>query len=944
MKHRITMFVALWLGLCFLSIATFAQSSNDMDPRWSKINIDLSNPGNINPNFKWDQPPQVTKHYSFDNVEATVGPNFRPLPTTNTTQSEFSVDMHPTDENIIFGSSNATPWPVSAIWGTGLYWSLDGSASWSGVDNPTPLLGTTNGGDPESIVGPDGVFYEGYLIGGSYALGLGVSTNSGVSWTTHTAYATGNQDKEHIMVDKTPSSPYYNRLYYPWSNLNIGEASLVYTTDMGATWSSLKDLSSSITPLSSAFAQGPNVQTASNGDVYVCYAIYDADWTDGEDAIGFSKSTDGGDTWTALRAYEQVNFGIRSGGLAPKGLRTNSFPSMAVDRSGGPNDGNIYITWTQRAGHAPAGSDPDVVLISSADGGATWTSPVRVNDDPLNNGKDQIHPWCTVDQTTGQLLVVFYDSRNVVNTMAEVYMASSYDGGNTFDNFLISDHSFVLGPISGFSGNYAGDYIGVAAVNNVAYPYWMDVSSGNAQGWMAQVTFGAPCSVEAASSPTPANGATDVSINLSSINWTNGAGSNTNETYFGTNPASLPLVQSGTLATSWNLTGGPLSYSTTYYWRIIEIGDTCSKSGPIWSFTTEANPNIVIDEVYCDDFEAGAGGWTITNDGGTCVWDISTLARPYTMPATATGNVFAADADLCGSGTTVLSTATLSQTFDLSQYTEMVWVEFDNDWRFLLASDEAHVEASTDGGSTWTGIWDQVGVDVRNTHEVVDATVLLAGQSNVMFRLRSVQPGWDWWWAVDNFCIYGEYILPVELTSFAANVVDNKIQLNWATATEINNQGFDIERKSNTGEYQKIGFVGGFGTSTETHTYTYTDNNVTAGSYTYRLKQVDFDGTFEYSNEVNVDIVAPLEFALDQNYPNPFNPSTTIKYSTAQDGLVKLAIYNMLGEEVTTLVNKTQKAGRYEVNFNASNLASGVYIYRLDTPNFTSAKKLMLMK
>ncbi len=495
-----------------------------------------------------------------------------------------------------------------------------------------------------------------------------------------------------------------------------------------------------------------------------------------------------------------------------------------------------------------------------------------------------------------------------------------------------------------------GDYTHMSVDPTDDQTFWYAneyIPSNGSFNWntrIASFIFSAPCSVDAASNPNPADGASGVSASLSQLSWSNGAGANTNETYFGTNPASLPLVQSGTLATSWNITGGPLSYSTTYYWRIVEIGDTCSQTGPLWSFTTEANPSIVIDEVYCDDFEAGAGGWTITNDGGTCVWDISTLARPYTMPATATGNVFAADADLCGSGTTVLSTATLSQTFDLSQYTEMVWVEFDNDWRFLLASDEAHVEASTDGGSTWTGIWDQVGVDVRNTHEVVDATALLVGQSNVMFRLRSVQPGWDWWWAVDNFCIYGEYILPVELTSFAANVVDNKIQLNWATATEINNQGFDIERKSNTGEYQKIGFVGGFGTSTETHTYTYTDNNVTAGSYTYRLKQVDFDGTFEYSNEVNVDIVAPLEFALDQNYPNPFNPSTTIKYSTAQDGLVKLAIYNMLGEEVTTLVNKTQKAGRYEVNFNASNLASGVYIYRLDTPNFTSAKKLMLMK
>jgi Secretion system C-terminal sorting domain len=940
MNKLVTVLVALWLSFCFFSIATFAQNSSDMDPRWSRINIDLSNPGGIN-TVKWVEPAQVTKYYSFVDGGVVVGPNFRPFPTTNTTQSEMSIDVHPTNENIIFASANATPWPVSAIWGTGVYWSLDGANTWAGADNPTSLFGTTNGGDPESAIGTDGVFYEGYLVGGSYALGMAVSTNSGTSWTTHTVYATGNQDKEHVMVDKEPTSPFFNRVYYPWSNLNVGEISLLYTTDLGTTWSALKDLSSTITPLGSAFGQGPNVQTATNGDVYVCYAVYDANWTDGEDAIGFSKSTDGGATWTALRAYEHVNFGVR-GTLASKGgMRVNSFPSMAVDRSGGPNDGNIYICWPQR-GFAPAGTDPDIVLIRSTDGGATWSTGVRVNDDPINNGKDQIFPWVTVDQSTGQLMLVFYDSRNVVNSMAEVYMATSYDGGNTFNNFVISDAPFNFGPISGFAGGYGGDYIGIAANNDVAYPYWMSSVTGNSQGWMSKVTFGPPCPIDPASNPNPANNATDVSINLPSISWTNGAGATQIEVWFG-QAGSVSMVYSGSPITSWSIPG-QLNYNTDYNWQIIGKNDTCNVSSPLWAFTTEANPNIIIDEVYCDDFEAGTGSWTITNDGGTCVWDISTLARPYTMPATATGNVFAADVDLCGSGTSLLSTATLNPTFDLSAYTEMVWFEFDNDWRFLQASDAAHVEVSTDGGTTWTGVWDQVGVDVRNTHEVVDATSLLAGQSNVKVRLRSVQPGWDWWWAVDNFCIYGEYITPVELTSFAANVNEGNVNLNWSTATETNNQGFDVERKTTTGEYQKIGYVAGFGTSTETHSYSFNDDNVTAGSYTYRLKQVDFDGTFEYSNEVNVDVTAPLEFALDQNYPNPFNPSTTIKYSTAQDGLVKLAVYNLLGEEVTTLVNTTQKAGRYEVSFNASNLASGVYVYRLETPNFISAKKLMLMK
>jgi hypothetical protein len=198
------------------------------------------------------------------------------------------------------------------------------------------------------------------------------------------------------------------------------------------------------------------------------------------------------------------------------------------------------------------------------------------------------------------------------------------------------------------------------------------------------------------------------------------------------------------------------------------------------------------------------------------------------------------------------------------------------------------------------------------------------------------------WWDLDDILV--QYSVPVELTSFAANVINNEGELNWSTATETNNQGFDVERMNASGTYEKIGFVAGFGTTTEPKSYSFIDSKLESGNYTYRLKQVDFDGSYTYSDEVNVDVEVPLEYALEQNYPNPFNPSTTIKYSIPEDGFVKLAIYNMLGEEVATVVNNVQKAGRYEINFNASNLSSGVYVYRIETVNFTASKKLMLMK
>jgi hypothetical protein len=189
-----------------------------------------------------------------------------------------------------------------------------------------------------------------------------------------------------------------------------------------------------------------------------------------------------------------------------------------------------------------------------------------------------------------------------------------------------------------------------------------------------------------------------------------------------------------------------------------------------------------------------------------------------------------------------------------------------------------------------------------------------------------------------------EYVVPVELTSFAGISKNNEVELSWTTATETNNQGFEIERMNISGEFEQIGYVAGFGTTTEPKAYSYIDSELEVGEYTYRLKQIDYDGTATYSEEVNVEVEIPLEYSLEQNYPNPFNPTTTIKYSISKDGFVKLSIYNLLGEEVTTLVNSEQKAGRYEVNFDAAGLASGMYVYRIESVNYSASKKLMLMK
>jgi len=189
--------------------------------------------------------------------------------------------------------------------------------------------------------------------------------------------------------------------------------------------------------------------------------------------------------------------------------------------------------------------------------------------------------------------------------------------------------------------------------------------------------------------------------------------------------------------------------------------------------------------------------------------------------------------------------------------------------------------------------------------------------------------------------------IPVELTSFTANVNNNgNVILNWSTATELNNQMFEIERRSDEGQYLLIGNVDGHGTTTEPQEYSYTDNTVGIGTYFYRIKQIDFSGQYEYSEEIEieVEVMGPLTFGLEQNYPNPFNPATTISYSLQLKSQVELIIYNTLGESVMQLVNEEKESGKYSVKFDATNLPSGVYFYRLQANNFTQIRKMIFLK
>ena len=197
--------------------------------------------------------------------------------------------------------------------------------------------------------------------------------------------------------------------------------------------------------------------------------------------------------------------------------------------------------------------------------------------------------------------------------------------------------------------------------------------------------------------------------------------------------------------------------------------------------------------------------------------------------------------------------------------------------------------------------------------------------------------------------------LPVELVSFDGEYIDNSIILNWKTETESRNYGFDLERRNplsapfnnvaNQGVWEKIAFVPGNGNSSSPKFYSYTDTDITNSSvYHYRLKQIDTDGSFTYSDEILITVAIPKYFFLSQNYPNPFNPITKITFSLPEDSRVKIMIYNLLGEQVAELVNSEFISGSHTISFDANKFTSGIFLYRIEARNFVATKKMTLLK
>jgi len=474
-KHLLCLFT----GITMLTVVTKGQKVNldklSFNPAVDNVNlwINWAKRG-LAPNFRTTGPFTPAKNQSSRiGASAASFVNSPDVAITNgNEQTENSVFVNPNNLANAINSNNSK---VAGIYRTSAFSTFNTGASWSGINSVEP----NSYADPAVVIDNNNNWYVNYITQG-LKQSVAKSINNGVSWTITQSADPGAgllADKNHFMVDNSITSQYQGYLYNAWTKFYSAGADnqkvhINRSVDGGATWSANNNLSSA---LGSYLDQGVNIQTGPAGEVYVIWTAYPGPGLTDEKAIGFCKSTDGGATYSApVKAIDNTR-GIRVTGCG-KSMRANSFPSMCVDNSFGPNRGTIYIVWPNvGVPGINTGTDVDIYMIKSADGGGTWAAPIRVNTDPSGLGKKHYFSWITCDPKTGTLNVIFYDDRNVSSTEVEAWVATSCNGGANWIDFRVSDVAFT--PNVG-TGGYFGDYLGISSYDNVVYPVWTDNRSG----------------------------------------------------------------------------------------------------------------------------------------------------------------------------------------------------------------------------------------------------------------------------------------------------------------------------------------------------------------------------------------------------------------------------------------------------------------------------------
>jgi len=846
----------------------------------------------------------------------------------------LDVQFNPQNTNTIFAGAAS-----GGLWRS--YTGGVGVSVWQQVPTGYPVLGVSSiaivPNDSNTIYIGTGEVYNyqnehgGLTIRetrGSYGMGILKTTDYGVTWTKSLDWSYNTERGiEKVRID--PNN--YNII---WAATTEGTYK---STDAGQTWNQVHDIL-----MATDIAIRPD-----NSNI-----VFEACGNLNSTGNGIYRTTDGGSSWTKLTSGLPANYGGKTllaiyqsnpqiiYASIGNGSSSGAGTWLCKSTNGGDNwsiinttDYSTYQGWYSHwVGVNPTNQNQVLVggidIFKSTNGGTTlnqksywylWYFGVTPPGGP-EGPPDYVH----ADQHS---ITYNPDNPNIIYFGTDGGVFRTTDGGENFAGCNGGYQSTQF--YSQFSSSYTSSNIAIGGLQDNATAVYLGTDA-----WK-RVIGGDGCAT--------------------------GINPNNENNMFGTY-TNLTLYRSNNLFDDYTDITPSNSYGAGFYAPFV---------------VCPSNPNVLFaGSNYVHKSTNQGSSWTITNGGqpldgnpllAMTVSNYSTdTIYATTTPVSSRGNVFV---------TFNGGTAWNSITGNLpDRYLTDIAIAPDNAstvYVTVAGFGSSHIFKSINAGQTWIDIGSSlpdapgfcVAVDPTNDNNVFygnDITVYASTDAgNSWFEYSNGLPEAAFIYDINiiksthrlRIATHGngvyeadiDLVTPVELISFKADVTNGKVMLNWSTATETNSRGFEVERSQDGVNFITRGFVKSQGTTTVPHSYSFTDEASNRKLY-YRLKQIDFNGSYHYSNIIEVNGIAVNEFALDQNYPNPFNPTTTIGFHVANLGIVSLKVYDELGSEVATLVNGVRAPGNYKVVFDGNKLASGTYFYRLSAGKFSETKKFILMK
>lgn len=868
-------------------------------------------------------------------------------------QNETSIAGDPSNNHILVGGMNDYSVILTGKAGNGVVYSTNGGALFthhtSGVVLPVGFA--EGGGDPGLAFNSSGRVYYSHIAfgpGDTFERNNGVfissSTNGGATWSA-TAPISSNvwsgsgtvnfEDKPFCAVDRGASSPYKHRVYASWTRFystthpnggGIGGGDILssYSTDNGVTWSTPflvsgasnepLNIGSGTTGIS--LVQGSEPAVESDGDVYVAY------WFGGR--VNVSRSTDGGGSFGVPTYPFGSTFGVCElpSPLPMETFRTNAFPNIETDPT---RPHHVYVVGADATPTGVGRDDGgDIIFSRSTDNGATWSSTAILNDDAAGN--NQVFPWMSVN-ASGVISVIWYDTRNdafgPIKDL-DVYCTTSTDGGVTWlANTRVTDFSFDPNFASPFpGGTFFGDYNGLSSSPNGRFhALWTDnrnddqeiyydgkyvgmalpATPGVCYGSAGYAGFGVLVAIDKGTGagtligPTGIDAMPGLAINSAGDMYGTSAGAATLYRVDAVTGAAFPLGSTG------------VNFLEAIAFGYDDVLYGVSYGGDLYTINTSTAALTMIGSTGL----VGWAGLAFDPLDGSLWASMGGLSSPPSLP----DGIYLIDKTTASPalvGVTGIGGATPDICFDASG--NLFGVKGGG---------------GSGGNSTLIAINKSTGA----------GTVV----GSVGFK------------AISGFAAGLDIPLPIQLGMFQATVTSGgQVHVFWRTISETNNYGFEVQKSSLPDRgFQTIpnSFIAGQGTTLDPHDYEYLDDGARPGTWWYRLKQIDLDGTVHYSDAVRADVLTgasdeslPLKTFLLQNYPNPFNPETRISFSIASPVHVTLTVYDVLGREVTRLVNGSVSPGTHSVAWNAASFSGGVYMYELRAGGVVEQKKMVVLK